>query len=131
MKRFLVCLTALSLSVTAAHAGSESLAREYVAKSGFTADMRTNLEKVGASNPQLTRLTAEIDFKKIEGLYAQALAREMDNEELSALLKSLSIPGLHSALKKQGRISLGMAEIIMKEVEAAAAKAGISTKQVR
>lgn len=128
---FALFVVGFFLCVATAHAGSESLAREYVEKSGFAADIRANLEKVNSrgQNPQLTRLLAEIDFKKIEGLYAQALAREMDNEELSALLQSLSIPGLHSALKKQGRISLTMAEPIMKEVEAAANRVGGGNKQ--
>lgn len=131
MNKLALCLVGFCLSVATAHAGSESIAREYVEKSGFVADIRANLEKVNSrgQNPQMDRLLAEIDFKKIEGLYAQALAREMSNEELSALLQSLSIPGLHSALKKQGRISLGMAEPIMKEVEAAANKVGLGNKK--
>lgn len=132
MRLFPICLLGLLMFVTNASAGSQTIAREYVEKSGFVADLRGNLEKANrGQSPQFEKLLKEIDFKKIEGLYVEALARDMNNEELTALVQSLSIPGLHAAIKKQGKIALGLADPILKEVEAAAKKVGIGKGQIR
>jgi len=120
-------LFAVLLQATAAFAGSEALAREYVEKSGFVATLKASLEKVNpnGSNKEFDALLTHINFDSIKKEYIKALARELNNEELSALIKSVEIPHLHDALLKQGRASLSITGFIYQEVEAAAKRAGL------
>lgn len=131
-KRLIVsCIFTLQCFVaTGALAGNESLAREYVEKSGFVETMKSGINTFNqdGKNKNLSRLTAEIDFKAIEAIYIRGLAKDLTNDELSALIKSLEVPHLHEALLKQGRVSAAISEAIFKEIEAAGKRAGLVQK---
>jgi len=132
VKKVLLNIMVFSLcsAATVAVAGSERLAREYVEKSNFVESLKAGINQINprGQNKNLNRLLEEINFKNIENLYSKALARELDDSELNALLQSLSIPGLHSALLKQGKVSAAISDDVFKEINAAGERLGMGSK---
>ena len=119
-----VLLCAITLSGGTAFSADITTAKDYVAKIGLREEIR---KFIGSKSKTLApgkeqRIQDKINYAAIESAYAEALANRLSDEELFALLTSLSIPHLHDALKKQGLVVADCFKIIIKEIENATAK---------
>lgn len=123
----LLVVVALCSFTSLSHAADISRVRDYVKKSNFRRDIELGLKQFRAGNQteNYKRFISTVDYAAIEDSYVTALASLLTNEELAAMEKSLSIPGLQEALKKQGQAAAAASQTVLKEIEKAAHQVGM------
>lgn len=122
------CVGLFSASVQHSYAADMVLVREYIKKSEFRSEMVKGIKQLkhaSDKSAEFDNFVDNINFASIEDKYAQALASHLSNDDIHALLKSLEIPGLQEAYIRNGQAVASVYEVIVKEMESAAKKAGI------
>ena len=122
----IACFTLLAaLAASPAFAADEAKVKAYVEKAGFTEEIKKSVREMAKSNPNTEKLLSEINFKSVESEYVKVLAKALTNADVEALSKSLDIPGLREATRKQALSSQQVFGFISKEVERAAKAIGL------
>jgi len=112
-------------------AADEKLVREYMAKAEFRNGIEMairGLNPNAGKSSSFSAFVGNINFAAIEDAYARALINKLTNLEVEALIKAIEIPGIKEAIKKQTQAATDVYQEITKEIEAAAAKAGMQPR---
>lgn len=128
MKKAIVLIIGFMALSNTALGADYNLVREYVKKSGFRNDIEMGLKLIKVPESKVgifKRFVDGINFNAIEDSYVQDLAQKLTNEEADALIKSLEIKGLNSALRKQGMAAAAVSELVAKEIERSGKAVGL------